>query len=981
MKNSTFILILIMLASSFSFAQEAKKENKATFISKAKNFKIVPSLAKQIEAGTFIPGVYTVKEVNPKKSSGSKIVPGKGLPIGNDPLRSKDGVGSNLKTPGKSPIITWDGASSGVTPTDPTGAVGPNHYVNSWNSQFRIWDKEGNSLTSAASLATIWPGESSGDPIVIYDQFADRFIITQFSFSNSLLVAITQGPDPVNDDWYTYEFQLDAFPDYPKYSVWSDGYYVTANKNQGSATTSEVVFALERDLIIDGNADAQIVGFSLPEVSIPGFYSPLSFNCSGTELPPAGGLPIVYYQDDSWSGVSEDHLKIWTIDVDWVTPSNSTISDPQELITEVFESNFDGGSFSNLPQPSGPDIDALQYAVMQLAQYRRFPSHNSVVFNFVVDLDGNDDYAGIRWYELRQDNDGDDWTIYQEGTYEQPDGHSAFMGSMAMDTYGNIALAYSIVSSTQSVSIRYTGRYSTDPLNEMTIVEDTLEAGSQNNPSFRYGDYGQMTIDPLDDKTFWMISEYFAGGTRKNIIGSFKFAPDLPIDAGIIDLSSPSNGSLTSAETITVLVRNFGIDTIFSVPVSYSVDGGVVVTETYSDTILPSSTVLHTFATTEDMSIVGNTYEITAYTALENDMDLFNDTLSTMVLHLQPNDIGVTSIADPNSGSGLSATETVKVSIENFGGATQTDFEVSYTLDGGTPVTETVAGPLEGPGSIEYTFTTTADLSVLGSYAFTAYTSLPGDSDETNDSSTKLVENSMCMPSANCAVGDGFQLFEVTTINNPSDCSPDGYGDYTDLIADLMQGSTNDLTLTTGYGSQYVTVWIDFNDNFNYESNEMVVDNYVLNPGGGQGSYTETIDLVVPADAILGEHLMRAKSNWNGPVPNDACEGTTYGETEDYKANIMIFDDVEEITNEPNSLTISYLANNHFVANFTAVNTSETLIITVHNSLGQKVIYNRVPNVNGSYTYDFDMSYAAPGVYLVRLGSEKFGKIEKIVVK
>ena len=123
--------------------------------------------------------------------------------------------------------------------------MGPNHYVNAWNSQFRIWDKEGNSLTSAASLATIWPGESSGDPIVIYDQFADRFIITQFSFSNSLLVAITQGPDPVNDDWYTYEFQLDAFPDYPKYSVWSDGYYVTANKNQGSATTSEVVFALE----------------------------------------------------------------------------------------------------------------------------------------------------------------------------------------------------------------------------------------------------------------------------------------------------------------------------------------------------------------------------------------------------------------------------------------------------------------------------------------------------------------------------------------------------------------------------------------------------------------------------------------------------------------------------------------------------------------------------------------------------------------
>ena len=126
---------------------------------------------------------------------------------------------------------------------------------------------------------------------------------------------------------------------------------------------------------------------------------------------------------------------------------------------------------------------------------------------------------------------------------------------------------------------------------------------------------------------------------------------------------------------------------------------------------------------------------------------------------------------------------------------------------------------------------------------------------------------------------------------------------------------------------------------------------------------------------------MRAKTNWNTGVPDDACEETAYGETEDYTANIDLSIGLEEGISEPNEMTINTLPNNQFEVNFTALNTNETLIITVHNTAGQKVIYNRVPNVNGTYTYDFDMSYAAPGVYLLRLGSDKFGKVKKIVVK
>jgi PKD repeat protein len=328
----------------------------------------------------------------------------------------------------------------------------------------------------------------------------------------------------VTSGWYVYRFPTSSFPDYPKFSVWSDGYYITANKDQGSAGTSQVVFALERDKMIAGNTSAQMIGFPLTGIITSGFYSPLGFNANGPTPPPAGNAPIVYMQDDSWSGVSTDHLKIWSINVNWTTPASSTISSPQIINTTPFDGLFDGGSFSNLPQPSGSDIDALQATIMYMAQYRRFPTYNTVVFNFVVDLDGNDNKSGIRWYELRQTAHGQPWTIYQEGTYAQPNGHSAFCGNMCMDINGNIGMGYTIVSTTINPALRFTGRYASDPSGTMTLTEEVIITGTSVDPSSRYGDYAQMTVDPVDGTTFWTISEYFSSG-RKNRCATFQIAP------------------------------------------------------------------------------------------------------------------------------------------------------------------------------------------------------------------------------------------------------------------------------------------------------------------------------------------------------------------------------------------------------------------------------------------------------------------------
>ncbi len=162
-------------------------------------------------------------------------------------------------------------------------------------------------------------------------------------------------------------------------------------------------------------------------------------------------------QDDAWSGVSSDHIKLWTIDVDWVNSGNSTVSASTQISVTPFIGVFDGGSFSNLTQPGGGSaIDALQATIMNQAQFRKFGSHNSALFNFVVDTDvGSGELVGVRWIEFRQGGDNQPRSLFQEGTYTAPDGKHAWNASLAMDGQGNIGMGYSSMSGpTTSSTIR-----------------------------------------------------------------------------------------------------------------------------------------------------------------------------------------------------------------------------------------------------------------------------------------------------------------------------------------------------------------------------------------------------------------------------------------------------------------------------------------------------------------------------------------------
>tara|TARA_B110000908_G_scaffold123202_1_gene144476 strand:- start:25 stop:2952 length:2928 start_codon:yes stop_codon:yes gene_type:complete len=970
-KSLACLFALLVFNNSYSQLGDSQKPSWTQTL----EYKFVPSITDQIKDGTFIPADKDAhkKLGREKRWHGNKVVPGKGLPKGNDPLLY---LQENVITKSsRDPILTFETTSNTATPSDPTGEIGRDYYIASWNSSFRFFNLDGTAASPASSLSTLFGNDESGDPIALYDSEVDRYIITSMGGSG-LNFAISQGNNPILDGWHVYSassFGTDGqFPDYPKYSIWSDGYYCTTN------TSNNNLYVLERDKIIDGDPTASIQGFDAPQMITSGFASAQVLDITNDDHPSAGNATMVYLQDDAWNQVPTDHLKIWTINIDWDNSNNSSISSPYSLDTSSFTSVFDGGNFANLTQSSGPDIDAMQATLMNQAQFRKFSTHNSAVFNFVIDvLSGSDELAAVRWYELRQSADGEPWVIHQEGTYTAPDGRHAFGASMAMDIQGNIGMGYSSMSSTENISLRYTGRYANDPVGQMTIEENLIGQSNATNPNTRYADYAHMSVDPSNDKTFWFVSEYFKPG-RRDLVGTFQVAANYANDIGVVSVEAPLSGLLSDSETVTVSIFNYGEESVSNFDVSYQLDSGTVITETYTGTVASTETVQHTFSTTADLSVVGTTYQICAYTALAGDEDSSNDNFCTEIQHLNPNDLGISGVSSPVSGTNLSATEIVTIEITNFGGAEQSNFEVSYEVNGIT-VTETVAGPLAGNSSIDYIFTQTLDLSAFGSYEIVASVYIENDSDDSNNTISVTVNNVNCAPTGDNSFGDGFQLFQVGDINNTS--AGEGYGDFTNLSTNLEQGSTNDLTVTTGYGNQYVRVWIDFNDDFVFSLDELVVDNYVIEVGGAAGTWTETMQLVVPDDGTLGEHIMRAKTNWNAPVPDDACEETQYGETEDYMVNIVESLGIDDSVLSSSEFRIITLDNNQFNVSLTTIY-NEDISFNVYNVSGQVIVFNNISKNSQKYIYDLDMSYAAAGIYLVKMGNSSIGyRVGKIVVK
>jgi hypothetical protein len=961
MKIKLLALLVFFLGSSLMHSQT--QPTKPDYIGELQLVTVTPSLASKMDQLVSTPTTGEARDGRYSKTRRPKreVIAGKGS-TGDLLSKNPHPLTGSIKVNAASAV--WDAGYTGSNPTDPALAVGPEHVFVVWNTKFAIFDKDGNQLVGATNPnPAIFPSNGCCDLTVSYDTAADRWIISYLG--GGAQIAVSQTGNPITSDWNIYN--IGSVNDYNKLSVWSDGYYLTDQSNGNR------LYAMDRAAMLAGAGSVSIQGFQLPGIATFGFASPQALNVTNGDMPAAGNAPIVFFQDNSYGGVSEDHIKFWSANVDYSSPGNSSITAAQQIPVTPFTSIFDGGSFSNLAQPNGGSVlDALQGIVMNQAQFRKFTTHNSAVFNHVIDIDpSGGKRAAVRWYEFRQTSDGAPWTLYQEGTYTSPEGKHAWNASLMMDNQGNIGMGYSAMSvqgnGNTEVGSYYTGRFASDPLGVMTVAEEVIAPGDAAISGGRYGDYSKIDIDPSDDATFYFTNEVHTADTPGNLraanVGRFKIAPDANADTGIIAFVTPVDGNLSSTETVEVVVRNFGTVPQSNIEVSFTLDGATPVIEVVAGPIAPASNLNYTFTATVDMSVDGQTYDLCARTNLSGDETPDNDELCTSVTSLLGLDTGVVAITSPVTASGLSDAEVVTIEIQNFGSITQTSIPVFYSLDGAAPVNETYTGSIAQGATDTYSFTTTVDLSELTDYVFVAGTELVGDDNPSNDDTTAVVSNFLCQPEANCTLGDGLTLVLIEEINNPSGCETDGYGDFTNLIASLAQGGSYDITLSTGFGNQFVKVWVDFNDDFTFSNNELILNNFVIAPGSAAGNYTETTSITIPANATLGSHRMRIKTNWSTGVPADACDETTYGETEDYTANIT-----DELGAADEAIIDFEIAPNPAKENITITTTSEPIkSLEIFNILGQRVL-----NVtfDATPTKNINITSLKSGMYLVRINTQ-----------
>lgn len=427
--------------------------------------------------------------------------------------------------PGLAPTVgvNFEGIpATGTLPPDTIGAVGPNHYIQMVNSAFAIYGKNGGLLAGPSQINSLWRGfggpcetDNDGDPVVRYDHLADRWLVSQFVVDenaparNRQCIAISRGADPVTSGWFLYEFRtVDANgqpvnPDYPKIGVWPDGYYMSTQR--GFPNDGLDVWVFERDRMLAGQPARQ-VQFAVAAPSI--VFQPSDLNGP----PPANGTPNFFIrQIDGQRFGGQDRIELFAFSVNWANPAASTFQLMTSLPIAAFDSVLCNAGLMGtcVPQPgTNQRLETLTAWPMFRAQYRNFGTHETLLLNHTVDATGQD-RAGVRWYELRR-VPGGAWTIFQQATHSPDDTHR-WMGSIAMDEAGNIALGYSVASAQTFPGVRIATRRPSDPAgtlgSEITIVNG---GGSQTHSSARWGDYGSMDVDPSQPCTFWHTTLYYA---------------------------------------------------------------------------------------------------------------------------------------------------------------------------------------------------------------------------------------------------------------------------------------------------------------------------------------------------------------------------------------------------------------------------------------------------------------------------------------
>jgi hypothetical protein len=558
MSTVRYAVIMLLAMPAAAFAQNGRPE-----IIRDSHHDVSPPL-RELPPG---PRHFGDLEAEPvKRIPSSRTLPFDADPVVQGPRRPNAGGAAAAPLLAPTTTANFEGIGQGFTgpsgtfvvnsaPPDNNGAVGPNHVVEIVNTDFAVFSKTGTPLFGPVPINTLWSGfgggcqvNNDGDPVVSYDRIADRWIISQFQVTTSPFqqcVAVSATGDPTGS-YFRYAFNYtDGFPDYPKMGVWPDAYYETYNlfNNAGTAFLGSKVCAFDRAKMLTGAAATQ---HCFNTSSSFGGLLPGDFD--GRTLPPAGAPnPLVAL------GATSTTLALWKFHSDFTTPANTTFTGPTTLTVPSY-SEACAPSGTCVPQSGGGRLDSLSDRLMYRAAYRNFGDHEAIVVNHAVTVGSS---VGVRWYELRGVTTTP--SLFQAGTYA-PDSTFRWMGSAAMDQAGNIAIGYSASSASIKPQIRITGRLAGDAAGTLTLGETTViaGAGAQGSTLSRWGDYSSMSVDPVDDCTFYYTNQYIpVNGTFnwRTRIASFKLSPcggdDFSLSASPTALTLGPGATGTSTITVT----------------------------------------------------------------------------------------------------------------------------------------------------------------------------------------------------------------------------------------------------------------------------------------------------------------------------------------------------------------------------------------------------------------------------------------------
>lgn len=460
-------------------------------------------------------------------------------PIGRIPINGPDlddpviqtQAGPTPNFPAVSPVLNFAGVGNGdygfapnAAPPDTNGVVGATQYVQWVNESFAVFDKTTGAIAPGFPKAgnSIWAGfgggcqaNNDGDPIVQYDKLANRWILTQFSVSttpNLQCVAVSTTSDATGT-YARYSFQYANFPDYPKLGVWPDGYYISFNMFSNSFLGAQAC-AYDRTAMLAGGPATQICFQQSSSVA-----SLLPSDLDGATLPPAGSPNFLVTLQTTTS------LNLFKFKVNSFSPPSATFTGPTSIPVASFTTACRNGGACIPQSGTSQQLDSLSDRAMYRLAYRSIGGHETLLLTHSVST-GRKKPSGVRWYELRSPLTGT-FSVFQSGTFA-PDTLFRWMPSIAMDKVGDIAVGYSTSSSTTFPGIQAAVRAPTDAAgtlgNEFVIKSGS---GSQLTSLNRWGDYSAMTVDPVDDCTFFFTSEYLkASGTFNwsTQIASFKLA-------------------------------------------------------------------------------------------------------------------------------------------------------------------------------------------------------------------------------------------------------------------------------------------------------------------------------------------------------------------------------------------------------------------------------------------------------------------------